>query len=98
MSQPAPTKSSILTFSRTRNTIKVAGAVAAGLLSAGFEVEQVPFRRRRHWNPGPAGLVGVGCPACDLCGTCVAECPGQGIHIREKKIEVRAPGTTGGSR
>lgn len=54
--------SSILTFSQTGNTLKVADAVAAGLEVAGIEVEHVPFRRRRQWNPGPAGLVGVGCP------------------------------------
>jgi flavodoxin/Fe-S-cluster-containing hydrogenase component 2 len=55
-------KSSILTFSQTGNTLKVADAVAAGLGKAGIEVEHVPFLRRRNWNPGAAGLVGVGCP------------------------------------
>lgn len=52
----------MLIFSQTGNTLKVANAVAVGLGRAGIEVEQVPFQRRRQWDPGAAGLIGVGCP------------------------------------
>lgn len=55
-------KSSIITFSQTGNTLKVANAVAVGLGRAGIEVEQVSFQRRRQWDPGAAGLIGIGCP------------------------------------
>jgi ferredoxin len=54
--------SSILTFSQTGNTLKVARAIGVALESNGVQVEHVSFLRRRRWNPSAAELIGVGCP------------------------------------
>jgi len=55
-------QASLLVFSQTGNTFKVAEAITEGLESHGVEVEQVDFLHRHRWKPDAADLIGFGCP------------------------------------
>ncbi len=55
-------KASILIFSQTGNTLKAGNSIVKGLVSAGFEVDQLSFLRRSRWKPDKADLIGIGSP------------------------------------
>lgn len=55
-------KASILTFSQTGNTLKVANSIANVLQNNGIEVEHIRFLHRDKWNPDDADIIGIGAP------------------------------------
>lgn len=56
-------KGSILTFSQTGNTNKVALAIGQGISETGnIKVEHTRFLKRKRWQPQNADFIGIGCP------------------------------------
>lgn len=55
-------KVSILAFSQTGNTLKVANAISKGLEKCKVAVSLVRFLHRHKWRPEKADMIGIGCP------------------------------------